>query len=136
VILGDTMGELRTFYAMAECVFVGRSLVPMGGSDMIEAAALGRPVAFGPHTFNFPQADELAAHGCRRVTTAEELTEVLLRWLSDPAGARRQAGEAREYVRSQQGATERNLEMICDVLDRCPPVAPGAIATDRVRSAG
>jgi 3-deoxy-D-manno-octulosonic-acid transferase len=136
VILGDTMGELRTFYAMAECVFVGRSLVPMGGSDMIEAAALGRPVAFGPHTFNFPQADELAAHGCRRVTTAEELTEVLLRWLSDPAGARRQAGEAREYVRSQQGATERNLEMICDELDRCPPVAPGAIATDRVRSAG
>ena len=60
VILGDTMGELRKFYALASCVFVGRSLVPMGGSDMIEAAALAKPTVFGPHTFNFPQAEELA----------------------------------------------------------------------------
>ncbi|MFP4215969.1 MAG: 3-deoxy-D-manno-octulosonic acid transferase [Phycisphaerae bacterium] len=136
IILGDTMGELRTFYALAECVFVGRSLVPMGGSDMIEAAALGRPVAFGPHTFNFPQADELAENGAQRVTTAEELAKVLRRWLGDPESARRQASGARDYVRSRQGATERNLDMICEVLDRCPPVAPGAIATDRIRSAG
>ena len=54
VILGDTMGELRKFYSVACCVFVGRSLAPMGGSDMIESAALGRATAFGPHTFNFP----------------------------------------------------------------------------------
>jgi 3-deoxy-D-manno-octulosonic-acid transferase len=121
---------------MAECVFVGRSLVPMGGSDMIEAAALGVPVSFGPHTFNFPQAEELAEHGCQRVMTADELAGVLRRWMGDPEQARQQARRAREYVRSQQGATDRNLEMICDVLDRCPPVAPGAIATDRIRSAG
>ena len=53
VMLGDTMGELRKFYSLATVVFVGRSLVPMGGSDPMEAAALGKPVLVGPHTANF-----------------------------------------------------------------------------------
>jgi 3-deoxy-D-manno-octulosonic-acid transferase len=52
VILGDTMGDLRKFYSLATVIFVGRSLVPMGGSDMAEAAALGKPTLFGPHAFN------------------------------------------------------------------------------------
>jgi 3-deoxy-D-manno-octulosonic-acid transferase len=135
VILGDTMGELRKFYALAAAVFVGRSLVPMGGSDMIEAAALGRPTAFGPHTFNFPQAEELVRHGCARVAGAEELGRQLSAWLSD-AGAAAQAGRtAQDYVRSQQGATRRNVEMICRVLGRVPAVAPGCIATDELAAA-
>jgi len=53
VVLGDTMGDLRKFYSLARVVFVGRSLVPMGGSDMMEAAALGKPVIVGPYTENF-----------------------------------------------------------------------------------
>ncbi|MHC4716876.1 MAG: 3-deoxy-D-manno-octulosonic acid transferase, partial [Planctomycetota bacterium] len=98
VILGDTMGDLGKFYALATCVFVGRSLVPQGGSDMIEAAALGRPVAFGPHTFNFPQADALVAAGAAcRVADADELAAVWAGWLSDPAGATRIAKAAREF---------------------------------------
>ena len=133
VILGDTMGELRTFYALAACVFVGRSLVPMGGSDMIEAAALAKPTAFGPHTFNFPQADALARHGCVRVANAKELKEQLDRWLSDPAAASEAGMAAQQYVRSQQGATRRNVEMICRVLGRRPAFRPGGIATDEIR---
>lgn len=132
VILGDTMGELRKFYALAAAVFVGRSLVPMGGSDMIEAAALGRPTAFGPHTFNFPQAEALAAHGCARVRDADELAGVLERWLSDPATAGAAGAAARDYIRLQQGATRRNVEMICRVLHRVPALRPGQIATDEV----
>jgi len=133
VILGDTMGELRKFYSLAYCVFVGRSLVPMGGSDMIEAAALGKATLFGPHTFNFPQADELARNGCVRVAEVGELLEELKKMLrckreADQAGAR-----AQEYVRSQQGATKRNVEMICDILGRVPAIAPGGIATDKIR---
>ncbi|MCJ7543651.1 MAG: 3-deoxy-D-manno-octulosonic acid transferase [Phycisphaerae bacterium] len=133
VILGDTMGELRKFYALAACVFVGRSLVPMGGSDMIESAALGRPTAFGPHTFNFPQADDLARCGCRRVADAAELEAVLDQWLRDADAAAAAGRQAQAYVRSQQGATRRNVEMICRVLNRTP-AAPGGIATDVVEA--
>lgn len=136
VILGDTMGELRTFYALAEICFVGRSLVPMGGSDMIEAAALGKPVCFGPHTFNFPQADDLALHGCRRVQDVAELARQLDEWLAEPMLARRCGSQAREYVRSRQGATKRNVAMICEVLGREMPAADGGIATEQIRDAG
>jgi 3-deoxy-D-manno-octulosonic-acid transferase len=136
VLLGDTMGELRAFYALASAVFVGRSLVPMGGSDMIEAAALGKPTAFGPHTFNFPQADDLAQHGCARVNDADALVEKLGQWLTDPAAAAEAGPKAQEFVRSRQGATRRNVEMICRVLGREPAVAPGCIATERIREVG
>ena len=136
VILGDTMGELRKFYALARVVFVGRSLVPMGGSDMIEAAALGRPTAFGPHTFNFPQADDLAAHGCARVADAGDLKDRLSAWLADPAAAGADGRAAQAYVRSRQGATRRNVAMICDVLGRVPAPAEGTIATDKIEEGG
>jgi len=136
IILGDTMGELRKFYALASCVFVGRSLVPMGGSDMIEAAALGKPTAFGPHTFNFPQADDLAANGCARVASADELADKLDQWLADPAAADRAGKDAQQHVLSCQGATRRNVEMICEVLLRVPASVPGAIATDVIRDQG
>jgi len=132
VILGDTMGELCKFYSLASCVFVGRSLAPMGGSDMIEAAALAKPTAFGPHTFNFPQADDLAAHGCVRVADADELARQLDSWLADPAAARSAGQAARQYVISRQGATRRNVEMICRVLHRVPAAVPGDIATDEI----
>ena len=105
----------------------------MGGSDMIEAAALGRATAFGPHTFNFPQAEALAANGCVRVADATELKACLDAWLGDPAAAAAAGQGARAYVQSQQGATKRNVELICRVLDRAPPLADGAIATDAVR---
>jgi len=130
VILGDTMGELRKFYSLANCIFVGRSLVPMGGSDMIEAAALGKPTAFGPYTFNFPQAEQLVEHGCVRVADSHGLMRVLDEWLSDPVKAERAGRAAQQYVRSQQGATRRNVEMICKVIKRAPAVRPGDIATD------
>ena len=129
IILGDTMGELRKFYALATAVFVGRSLVPMGGSDMIESAAMGKPTAFGPHTFNFPQADDLAANGCVRVANENELAEQLSAWLADPAAASQAGRAGQAYVRSQQGATRRNVEMICGLLGRCPAERPGKIAT-------
>jgi 3-deoxy-D-manno-octulosonic-acid transferase len=123
------MGELRKFYALASCCFVGRSLVPAGGSDMIEAAALGKPTAFGPHTFNFPQADALAENGCVRVQDAAELEAQLDAWLSDPSAAAAAGREAQQFVSQRKGATRRNVAMICEVLGREPAVVPGAIAT-------
>jgi 3-deoxy-D-manno-octulosonic-acid transferase len=133
VILGDTMGELRKFYGLAYAVFIGRSLVPEGGSDMIEAAALAKPVAFGPHTFNFPQAETMVQAGCaRRVSDAVELAEALRQWLGDPARAAEAGKQAQEFVRAQRGAARRNVELICRLLGRAPALAPGGIATDAV----
>ena len=132
VILGDTMGELRKFYALAACAFVGRSLVPMGGSDMIEAAALGKAVSFGPHTFNFPQADAMAENGCHRAVDVGALRWQLDAWLSDPGKAARVGAQAQQFVRDSKGATRRNVEMICRVVGRVPALAPGGVATDAV----
>ncbi len=136
VLLGDTMGELRKFYALASAVFVGRSLVHMGGSDMIESAALGKPTAYGPHTFNFPQAEQLVAHGCSRVADAEALSRQWAAWLADAPAAARAGARAQDYVRGQMGATRRNVEMICRILGRVPAEAPGQIAMDEIREEG
>ena len=132
IILGDTMGELRKFYSLAHAVFVGRSLAPLGGSDMIEAAALGKATAFGPHTFNFPQAEALAAHGCSRVADADALRQQLELWLSVPDTARQAGSTAQQYVRSQQGATRRNVALICHLLGREPARRDGEIALDKI----
>jgi len=133
VILGDTMGDLRKFYALATAVFVGRSLVPEGGSDMIEAAALAKPVCFGHETFNFPQAESMVAAGCAaRVADAAELAETLAGWLAEPDGAAALGRKARRFVRDRQGATRRNVELICRALGRVPALAPGGVATDAI----
>jgi 3-deoxy-D-manno-octulosonic-acid transferase len=102
----------------------------MGGSDMIEPAALGKPTCFGSHTFNFPQADDLVSHGCRRVPDIASLQEALCSWLADPALAKQAGLEAQDFVLSQQGATQRNVAMLCELLHRQPAFCEGGIATD------
>ena len=105
----------------------------MGGSDMIEAAALGKAVAFGEHAFNFPQADVLVEAGVVwRVKDIDELRGVLAGWLADPAAADEMGRQAQEFVRSRQGATRRNVELICEVLGRVPAERPGNIATRKI----
>ncbi|MBA7659305.1 3-deoxy-D-manno-octulosonic acid transferase [subsurface metagenome] len=83
IILGDTMGDLRKFYSLATIIFVGRSLVPMGGSDMSEAAALGKCTIFGPYTFNFNQTVDalLADEGAIQVKDSDELFKAVVELL-------------------------------------------------------
>jgi len=120
VILGDTMGDLRKFYSLATVVFVGRTLVPMGGSDMMEAAALGKCTIFGPHTFNFRQTVEalLADQGAIEVVDADDLRVVLTRCLAEPAYAETIARRGRQVIRKNQGATARTLDHIARLLQR------------------
>ncbi len=93
IILGDTMGELRKFYALAEVVFVGRTLVDLGhrqhGSDMIEPAALAKPVVVGPFTANFAEAMNYfrQADAMLVVQNAAELKRAIETLLMDPARA-------------------------------------------------
>lgn len=118
VVLGDTMGELRKFYSLADVVFVGRSLVDLGqrqrGSDMIEPAALAKPVICGPWTQNFADAVRQlkAADAMVEVSSADALYEAVHRLLQDRQSAAAMASRAREVVRSQQGATARHVEVI------------------------
>ena len=114
VILGDTMGDLRKFYCLATVIFVGRSLVPIGGSDMMEAAALGKCTIFGPHTFNFRQTVEvlLADSGAILVRARQELLQTMRKCLLEPDFARRIAENGREVIRKNKGATARSVEQI------------------------
>lgn len=118
VILGDTMGELRKFYSIASVVFIGRSLVPMGGSDPIEAAALGKPLVVGPDMTNFAAPVEAfrAAGAIREAGSAESLAREVLELLSDPARATAAGQRAREVVQAHQGATELTAARLARVF--------------------
>jgi 3-deoxy-D-manno-octulosonic-acid transferase len=119
IILGDTMGDLRKFYCLSSGpVFVGRTLVPMGGSDMMEPAALGKCVLFGPHTFNFRQTVEalLAGQGAIEVQDEGELFSAMERCLADPAYVQHIAANGRRVIADNQGATGKTVAAIREAL--------------------
>ncbi|MGD8786412.1 MAG: 3-deoxy-D-manno-octulosonic acid transferase [Phycisphaerales bacterium] len=121
IILGDTMGDLRKFYSLATIIFVGRSLVPMGGSDMAEAAALGKCTIFGPYAFNFKQTVDalLADHGAILVKDEKKLLQTMQKCLSDSDFIQSIAENGREVIRKNQGATAKSIEQIAKFLN--PP---------------
>ncbi|MFH1883738.1 MAG: 3-deoxy-D-manno-octulosonic acid transferase [Planctomycetota bacterium] len=114
IILGDTMGDLRKFYSLATIIFVGRSLVPMGGSDMTEAAALGKCTIFGPHAFNFKQTVDvlLKDNGAIMVKDKQELLQTMQKCLSEPDFAQEIAKNGQKVIRKNQGATTRTIQHI------------------------
>jgi len=118
VILGDTMGELRKFYCLADVVFVGRSLVDMGGSDPMEVAALAKPIIVGPFTSNFQQP--IAALHAKRaveiVADASQLSKAIGRLLADPESASAMGMRAREVVLNHQGGTQKTAKALVRIL--------------------
>ncbi|MCH7812488.1 MAG: 3-deoxy-D-manno-octulosonic acid transferase [Planctomycetes bacterium] len=118
VILGDTMGELRKFYALARAVFVGRSLVPMGGSDPMEVAALAKAIIVGPHTDNFAAPVEALsrADAITTIATPAELADAVAGLLTDPDETRARGRRAREVVIAHQGATQRTVDRLVQLL--------------------
>jgi 3-deoxy-D-manno-octulosonic-acid transferase len=127
VILGDTMGELRVFYSLATVVFVGRTLVDLGsrqhGSDMIEPAALAKPIIVGPYTANFagPMRKFRSAEALLEAEDAASLGEGLRVLLNTPAEAIAMGRRAREVVRTEQGATARHVQAIEALLPVLSP---------------
>jgi 3-deoxy-D-manno-octulosonic-acid transferase len=118
VILGDTMGELRSFYSLATVVFVGRSLVDLGsrqhGSDMIEPAALAKPIIVGPFTANFagPVRKLRSAEAILEADDGPSLGESVRVLLHTPSEATAMGRRAQDVVRREQGATARHVEAI------------------------
>jgi 3-deoxy-D-manno-octulosonic-acid transferase len=119
VMLGDTMGELMMFYAAADVAFVGGSLVPIGGHNLLEPASLGRPVLTGPHNFNSEAVAELLleAGAARIVKDAGQLAEGVAE-LMDDAGLRATMGAAgRAVLDANRGALHRLLTLVDPLLD-------------------
>jgi 3-deoxy-D-manno-octulosonic-acid transferase len=127
IVLGDTMGELRTFYCLADVVFVGRTLVPMGGSDVIEVAALAKPIVVGPYVDNFAETVEAlraagAIHLCDTTADAPDaaapLAAAVDALLTDRARADTMSRRARQTVVDNQGVTSRTVDVLIELVNR------------------
>lgn len=114
VFLGDTMGEVPLFYSASDLAFVGGSLVPVGGHNLLEPAAIGCPIVTGPNLYNAQEiADRfIAEEACLIVRDADELEHSVARLLADALLADAQALNARALVQKNRGALERLLELV------------------------
>jgi len=114
VVILDTVGELAALYALAEVVFVGGSLVPIGGHNVLEPAMRGKPVLVGPHMSNFREGAELLQRsgGGLVVKDGPELERELARLLEDRGLARRMGEAAREAFAGRQGAVSATLDLV------------------------
>ncbi|GAM07933.1 3-deoxy-D-manno-octulosonic acid transferase [Geobacter sp. OR-1] len=119
LLLVDTVGELMQFYTLSDIVFVGGSLVPKGGHNLLEPASLGVPVLFGPQMNNFREIAALVKEygaGCE-VADGARLTTEIRQLLADPAG-RREMGECGlRLLRENNGATERHMAVIAGLIE-------------------
>lgn len=118
VVVLDTIGELAHLYRVAWVVFVGGSLVPTGGHNILEPAVFGKPILFGPHMHNFREVADsfLAAGAAVQVASAGELAAELADLLSDEQRRTRLGTAARGIIESSRGARERTLAAIAAVL--------------------
>lgn len=118
VFVIDAMGELMPFYAGSDLAFVGGSLVPIGGHNVLEPAALSTPVLVGPHTFNFEEITLtlIGEGGASRVNTPEDLGAAVLQLLRDPPQRKRMGEAARIVFDSERGAVKRVMGMIDGLL--------------------
>lgn len=118
VILGDSMGEMTAWYAMADVAILGGSLRPFGGQNLIEAAAVGCPVVLGPHTFNFSQAAEDAVEcgAALRADNAADAIAIAQKVAENPSQRAAMSLSALEWVASHRGATQRTLRALLCLL--------------------
>ena len=120
VMLGDTMGELLFLYALADTAFVGGSLVPNGGHNLLEPAALAKPVLSGPHLFNFLEISAMLrdAGALEEVDDAQGLALAVQRLFELPQDARRMGQAGLKVMQRNQGALQRLLDGLANLLSR------------------
>jgi 3-deoxy-D-manno-octulosonic-acid transferase len=114
------MGEMAAYFALADLAFIGGSLLPLGGQNLIEAAACDCPVVVGPHTFNFKQAteDAIAAGAALRVDSPEMLGATVNRIFGQKTKLLEMRVAAGLFARAHQGAAKRMLALIARWMDR------------------
>ena len=118
VWLGDSMGEMAAYYTLADIAFIGGSLLPLGGQNLIEAAACGCPVVIGPHTLNFQRAteDAIAAGAAIRVDDPAGLAKAISRAFAEVAEGSEMRNAAVRFAAAHRGATERAVALIRSVV--------------------
>jgi 3-deoxy-D-manno-octulosonic-acid transferase len=119
VFLGDTMGEVTLFYAASDIAFVGGSLVPVGGHNLLEPAALGVPILIGPHVFNAQEIadDFLSNAACRMVADPQELVANVDELLTSVDKARELGANGLKILKRNRGALKRLLEVIGPLIE-------------------
>jgi 3-deoxy-D-manno-octulosonic-acid transferase len=117
-ILGDSMGELFTYYASADICLIGGSLLPLGGQNLIEAMRMGKPVLIGEHTFNFKEVSELAIAQCAawRVNDVQALSNAIKTLVENPQKQAAMGKKGLALCEASQGATQATLAMIIATL--------------------
>ena len=125
VLLGDSMGEMAAWYALADVAIIGGSLLPFGGQNLIEACAAGVPVIVGPHTFNFSEVAEqaIAADAALRVSDASRAVSEALAIVLDAEQRQSMSDRALAFGGRHRGATVRTMQVLAPYLDRQPPPA-------------
>jgi 3-deoxy-D-manno-octulosonic-acid transferase len=118
VLLGDSMGELSAYYAASDLAFIGGSLLPLGGQNLIEACAAGVPVLIGPHTFNFTQAtnDAIAEGAALRVSDPAALARGLRELFTDKPRRLAMSAAASAFAAKHRGATQRTVAVLGALL--------------------
>jgi 3-deoxy-D-manno-octulosonic-acid transferase len=114
ILLGDTMGELMSFFGACDIAFVGGSLVPTGGHNMIESAAWGVPVLTGPHLFNFSEASQLLLEGgaMQICDSADQMAEQVVELLQNQVQRTEMGNAAQRIAEANRGALNRLLNLI------------------------
>jgi 3-deoxy-D-manno-octulosonic-acid transferase len=114
IVLGDSMGELFAYYGACDIAFIGGSLLPLGGQNLLEACAVGKPVLIGPHTFNFAEATRLAveAGAAVQLLDAAGLGAALAQLLREPARREAMGRAGLALMKQHQGATQRTLTLL------------------------
>ena len=137
VVVLDTVGELATLFQIATVVFLGGSLAPAGGHNVLEPAFWGKPVVFGPHMHNFSEITELflANRAARQISGADELEAALWDLLSDQAQSAALGVAASVLVTAQRGATARSLAEIAAVFPRDEKNSSTGIGTNSSEAA-
>jgi 3-deoxy-D-manno-octulosonic-acid transferase len=112
--LGDSLGEMALYYSLADVALLGGSFAPLGGQNLIEAAACACPVVLGPHTFNFLEASELAvaAGAALRVATLHEAVSVAARLLAEPGAQTAMAARASAFAHTHRGAVDKTVTAV------------------------
>ncbi|HEX2532029.1 MAG TPA: lipid IV(A) 3-deoxy-D-manno-octulosonic acid transferase [Burkholderiaceae bacterium] len=114
ILLGDSMGEMFAYYAACDVACIGGSLLPLGGQNLIEACALGKPVLIGPHTFNFSAVSEdaVAAGAAVRVADASAMLQEAACLLRDEGRRLAMGAHARDFAQRHRGAAERTMQIL------------------------
>ena len=119
VWLGDSMGEMAAYYALCDVAIIGGSFEPLGGQNLIEAAALGKPTIVGPHVFNFSDAVRLAkdAGALTQVTDAESAMQTAQLLFNDESAQKQMGQAAQKFAEAHRGATTKTMELIAQAMN-------------------